>query len=349
MDNPLSPTVAGTSNLNYQNRRRFNMSSVTRWYQTKAPDFSTKNSKSIIHTFTVRGHKGLTINPYQGCQHRCAYCYATYEWSPKFYDKIYAKSNAPEVLAKELKSLKFGAILPVMISSATDAYQPAEIRYNLTRRCIELLQRHQIPYYVFTKSTIILRDLNLHEKYKDKCCLIWSITTCNEQIRRLIEPGTPPTESISKVIKRFTESGVCCGVNIDPILPLITDSKEEMESIINFCVLSGVKFVHASILRLRSDIWERMKFVIKELAIDHGINEYQESIYQFGFPLNPKSSIVANENYSNKVIKNLKEIMFKNGILFEFPSLINTTRNKLHDNNYAPKYFSRQQTLTKYL
>jgi hypothetical protein len=92
-----------------------------------------------------------------------------------------------------------------------------------------------------------------------------------------------------------------------------------------------------------------MKFVIKELAIDHGINEYQESIYQFGFPLNPKSSIVANENYSNKVIKNLKEIMFKNGILFEFPSLINTTRNKLHDNNYAPKYFSRQQTLTKYL
>ena len=71
-----------------------------------------------------------------------------------------------------------------MISSATDAYQPAEIRYNLTRRCIELLQRHQIPYYVFTKSTIILRDLNLHEKYKDKCCLIWSITTCNEKIRR---------------------------------------------------------------------------------------------------------------------------------------------------------------------
>jgi hypothetical protein len=61
MDNPLSPTVAGTSNLNYQNRRRFNMSSVTRWYQTKAPDFSTKNSKSIIHTFTVRGHKGLTL------------------------------------------------------------------------------------------------------------------------------------------------------------------------------------------------------------------------------------------------------------------------------------------------
>ena len=236
-----------------------------------------------------------------------------------------------------------------MVSSATDAYQPAEIRFNLTRRCIEILQKYQIPYYVFTKSTIILRDLKLHEKYKDKCCLIWSITTSNEKIRRLIEPGTPPTESIFKVIKRFSGAGVCCGVNIDPILPLITDTEEEMESLINFCVSSGVSTVHASILRLRLDIWDRMKFVIRELGIDQGINEYQDKIYQFKLPLNAKSSIVANACYSSKVIQKLKDIVVKNGILFEFPSLINTTQNRSHDNNYTLNYYSRQQTLTKYL
>lgn len=72
------------------------------WYHKGVPEFETKSSKSIIHSFTVKGHTGLTINPYQGCQHRCGYCYATYEWSPEFFDKIYAESNAAQVLENQL-------------------------------------------------------------------------------------------------------------------------------------------------------------------------------------------------------------------------------------------------------
>jgi DNA repair photolyase len=108
----------------------------------------TRNSKSIIHNFEVKGQVGLTINPYQGCQHRCGYCYATYEWSPEFYDKIYAKSNAAEVLETQLKSGRYDIHKPVMVSSATDAYQPAEIKYGITRRCIEVLQKYKVPYVV---------------------------------------------------------------------------------------------------------------------------------------------------------------------------------------------------------
>src|ERR1041384_8780715 len=96
------------------------------WYQNKAPEFVTKSSKSLIHPFIVRNRKGLTINPYQGCQHRCGYCYATYKWSPNFYDKIYGKINAAEILESELNKWKKTSMLPVMISSATDAYQSAE-------------------------------------------------------------------------------------------------------------------------------------------------------------------------------------------------------------------------------
>jgi DNA repair photolyase len=129
------------------------------WYDKKGPVLVTKNSKSIIHPFIVKGHKGLTINPYQGCQYRCGYCYATYEWSPEFYDKIYAKSNAAEVLENQLNSWKSETIEPVMVSSATDPYQPAELRYGLTRKCIEVLQECNVPYYVFTKSTIISRPI----------------------------------------------------------------------------------------------------------------------------------------------------------------------------------------------
>ena len=126
------------------------------WYSKKAPEFDKKKSKSVLHPFIVKGCKGYTLNLYQGCQHRCGYCYATYEWSPEFYDKIYAKSNAPEILENQLKYWK-KAIEPIMISSATDAYQPAELRFELTRKCVKILQKYNVPYYIFTKSTIISR------------------------------------------------------------------------------------------------------------------------------------------------------------------------------------------------
>jgi DNA repair photolyase len=181
----------------------------------------------------------LTINPYQGCQHRCAYCYVTYEWSPEFYDQIYAKSNAPEILERELASWKGARIDPVMVSSATYAYQPAELRYGLTRRCVEVLQKYNVPYYVFTKSAIIERDLELHANYRQNCFIVWSITTCNERTRRIVEPGTAPAARIFKTIEKFASAEVACGVSVDPIMPLVTDNKEEIGAIVYACRRAG--------------------------------------------------------------------------------------------------------------
>ena len=323
---------------------------MKKWYHKVVPDIVTKKSKSIIHPFIVKGHTGLTINPYQGCQHRCGYCYATYEWSPEFYDKIYAKSNSAEVLENQLRSWKSEAIKHVMVSSATDPYQPAEIKYNLTRKCIEVLQRYDVPYYVFTKSSIILRDLELHKKYKDKCFLVWSITTCNERVRRLIEPGTPPASSMFGTIKRFVDAGVCCGVNVDPILPLITDSKEELELILDSCHESGVKYVFGAVLRLRADIWQRMITILMSLDIEHGVDEY-ERIYQFTKPLKPGYNINANECYSTRVLQNLKQRISERGMIFDFPVYIRSRQIKgSHSRNVTHRVRSGQQpTLMKYM
>ena len=153
-----------------------------------------------------------------------------------------------------------------MVSSATDPYQPAEIRYGLTRKCVEVLQKYNVPYYIFTKSAIISRDLELHKRYKDNCFLVWSVTTCSEKIRRVIEPGTPPANSIFSTIRKFTDSGIRCGVNIDPILPLITDSEEDIESIVDSCNRSGVDYVVGAFLRLRADILERMQIILELLG-----------------------------------------------------------------------------------
>ena len=115
-------------------------------------------------------------------------------------------------------------------------------------------------------SQIISRDLELHKRYKDNCFLVWSVTTCSEKIRRVIEPGTPPANSIFSTIRKFTGSGIRCGVNIDPILPLITDSEEDIESIVDSCNRSGVDYVFGAFLRLRADIWERMQIILKLLG-----------------------------------------------------------------------------------
>ena len=82
-------------------------------------------------------------------------------------------------------------MLPVMISSATDAYQSAEAKFGITKKCIKVLQQYHIPFYIFTKSSLIERDLDLFSKYSDDCFIVWSITTVDEKLRRIIEPGTP--------------------------------------------------------------------------------------------------------------------------------------------------------------
>lgn len=319
---------------------------MNRWYLKPSPVLETRNSKSIIHTFKVKGHVGLTINPYQGCQHRCGYCYATYEWSPEFYDKIYAKSNAAEVLETQLKSGKYETHKPVMISSATDAYQPAEIKYGITRRCIEVLQKRKVPYYVFTKSTLIERDLALHKRYRGDCFLVWSITTTDERIRRLIEPGTPPAFSIFKVIKKFVGAGVCCAVNIDPILPLITDSPRCIDEIVNACYDAGVKYVLGAFLRLRQDIWERMKTILKLLNVENGSDVYKNIIYRFNDPLKPWFNVSANESYQTEVLQNLKEKVLLKGMVFDFPDLIGNARL---NSNKNPLAVGEQAPLLNYM
>jgi DNA repair photolyase len=292
----------------------------TLWHSGKGAVLEEKKSRSVIHPFIVKGYNGLTINPYQGCSHRCAYCYATYEWSPEFYDKIYAKNNAPEILEKELAAWKSDTIIPVMVASATDAYQPAELRFQLTRRCVQVLQKYNVPYYVFTKSTIVERDLELHKQYRHNCLIVWSVTTCDEKIRRIIEPGTPPAGRIFEVIKKFAEAGLCCGVNIDPIMPLITDAQQDLEGLVKACRDAGVRHVFGAPLRLRTDIWERMKLVLQLLEVPDGLKRYKD-IYGFQEPLG-SSYVTANAGYTHQMLNKLEEMIKSSGLMSDFPDYL---------------------------
>jgi DNA repair photolyase len=185
------------------------------------------------------------------------------------------------------------------------------------------LQRYGIPYYVFTKSTLISRDMELHKQYKENCFVVWSITTCNESIRRTIEPGTPPTSAMFEVIKKFSDSGIRCAINIDPIIPLVTDSPEDIKSILDNGLKAGVQHVFGSTLRLREDIWKRMKTIFELLGIEknNSIKEYRR-LYRFSEPLRHNHNLAVDRIYSNTILENIRKAAMSRGMSFGFPHLI---------------------------
>jgi DNA repair photolyase len=174
-------------------------------------------AKSILSKSQVFDY---TINVYVGCQHACAYCYARFmkrftchaeEWGA-FVD---VKMNAPELLAKEIAKKKPGR---VWISGVSDAYQPLERKYQLTRRCLEILVANRWPVRVQTKSPLVLRDLDILKQGGD-VEVGFSITTADERMRRIFEPGAPPVMKRIEALEQLHGEGIRTFAMIAPLLP----------------------------------------------------------------------------------------------------------------------------------
>jgi len=165
---------------------------------------------------------------------------------------VYVKSNAANVLEKELRSLKMRGV--VNLGAATDIYQPVEKKYCITRRILFILQKYACPFALGTKSDLILRDLEiiLDASKKSWCCISVSITTLDKYLARLLEPYAPPPERRLEVIKKLSESGIMVGVWITPIIPYITDSQENLSEVIETVVENGAKFILGGALDARN-------------------------------------------------------------------------------------------------
>ena len=205
-----------------------------------------------------------SLNPYRGCTHRCHYCYArlshTYlgmNADDDFETKIIVKANMPEVLRQELRKPSWMRER-VAIGTATDAYQPCEGRYRLTRRCLEALRDHATPVSIVTKSTLILRDLDLLAElaHGPGATVYFTITTLEHQLWRLIEPGTPPPLKRLEIMRRLADAGVPCGVFLAPILPGITDAMESIDAVAAAAKAHGAASFGSAVLRLAPQVKE---------------------------------------------------------------------------------------------
>jgi DNA repair photolyase len=179
-----------------------------------------RTARSVLSKTGIPGAR-WALNPYVGCAHACRYCYA--EFMKKYTGHtepwgtfVDVKVNAPEALARELRHAARGV---VMLSSVTACYQPLEERCRLTRRCLELLLAHRFPVRILTKSPLVLRDLDLLRKFPEIEVGL-TVTTDDERMRRLFEPGAPPIVARVDALRCLREAGVRTYVFIGPMLPL---------------------------------------------------------------------------------------------------------------------------------
>src|SRR5829696_5473106 len=154
----------------------------------------------------------------------------------------------------------------VALGTATDPYQPCEGRYRITRSCLEALRDADTPVSIVTKSTLILRDLDVLTKLAQGpgATVYFTITTLDPDLWRLIEPGTPPPLKRLEVLRRLSESGVLCGVFLAPILPGITDTAESIDAVAAAAKAHGAGSFGSAVLRLAPLVKEHYLAFVSE-------------------------------------------------------------------------------------
>lgn len=201
---------------------------------------------------------GWDLNVYRGCSHACRYCYAIYSHaylnSDGFYDDIHVKTNIVEQLERELSSPGWKREV-VNIGGVTDSYQKAEETYQLMPQILKLLIKYKTPAIISTKSTLVLRDYDLINELSriTYINIAATITTVNEDLRKKIEPGGAPSAERFAMLKQFRQTNASIGLHVMPIIPYLTDTRENIEALCVNAKESGVHYMLSGTLYLRGE------------------------------------------------------------------------------------------------
>jgi DNA repair photolyase len=189
-----------------------------------------------------------SVNPYRGCAHGCAYCYArpTHEYlglsaGLDFESKILVKEGAPELLRKELSSPRWDPKV-LSMSGVTDPYQPVEGRLGITRRCLEVLAEFRNPVAIVTKNHLVTRDVDLLSELAryDAAAVAVSLTTLDDGLRRVMEPRTSRPARRLATVEKLAAVGIPVGVITAPVIPGLND--HELPALLSAAAEAGATF-----------------------------------------------------------------------------------------------------------
>jgi DNA repair photolyase len=230
-------------------------------HQSVITQYITEYPKKIVNKVESPDVSMMySLNPYQGCEHGCIYCYARnthqywgYSAGLDFESKIIVKPDAPRLLEKFITNKKWEPV-PITLSGNTDCYQPAERKFEITRKCLEVLLRYKHPVSFITKNSLILRDLDiLTELAKMKLVKVMvSLTTLDEQLRLKLEPRTATASKRLNVMHELSKAGIACGVMTAPIIPGLNSM--EIPKLIKAAADNGAVMAGYTMVRLNGDV-----------------------------------------------------------------------------------------------
>jgi DNA repair photolyase len=224
-------------------------------------EYFTIVSKSLLNRCVSNRSMPFTwtINPYRGCEFACKYCYARYTHEfmemhdgRDFERKIYVKEHAASLLRHELRRVKEAEA--IALGTATDPYQPADRRYEVTRAILEEFARHRgYELGIITKSNLIVRDLDLLKEVakSNRLSIHITITTLNTELARILEPRAPRPDLRLDAVRALSQAGLRVGVSCSPVIPGITDSPQDLDALIHAVAEAGGDYVFANPLFLK--------------------------------------------------------------------------------------------------
>ncbi|MFG6583828.1 PA0069 family radical SAM protein [Sulfitobacter sp. 1A12779] len=233
-----------------------------------------------------------SINPYRGCEHGCVYCFARPSHaylglSPglDFETQLIARPEAPEVLARELRSKRY-QVAPIAIGTNTDPYQPIEKTHGIMRECLEVLAAFNHPVAIVTKGSLIERDIDILGDMAGRglAAVGISVTTLDAKLSRLMEPRAPAPQRRLQVIRKLAEAGIPVRIMASPMIPALTDP--ELEAILTAGREAGARHASWIMLRLPREVsplvqdWlathypDRAERIMARLRDMHGGKEY---------------------------------------------------------------------------
>src|ERR1700688_1913702 len=224
-------------------------------------EYFTLGTRSLLSRVVSERSLPFTwaINPYRGCEFSCKYCYARYTHEfmelrdgVDFERKIFVKQQAAGLLRSELKKVKSGE--EIAIGTATDPYQPAERRFEITRAILEELARHSgLEIGIVTKSNMVTRDAEILREVAEhnRICVNMTVTTVNAELARKLEPRAPRPDLRLEAVRQLNLAGVDAGVICAPVLPEITDRPRDLEALVKAASEAGAKWIFANPLLLK--------------------------------------------------------------------------------------------------
>ena len=261
-----------------------------------------------MHEVNVKGILSAKngMNIYRGCLHGCIYCDSRslcYQMKHKFED-IEVKANAVELLENALRRKRNKCMIGT--GAMSDPYMPIEEKLGNMRKCLEVIERYGFGVTMITKSTKVLRDLDLLKKIneKSKCVVQMTLTTYDEDLCRIVEPNVETTYESFRALEILRDNGIPTVVWLCPILPFINDTEENIRGILDYCVRAKVKGIINFDMGVTLRDGNREYFYKKLDEHFPGLKEKYIRMYGNSYQLSSPNSRQLNMIYKSECIKN---------------------------------------------